>query len=229
MNVKPTFRTWDGEGSLVQFVVSLNLHRRHLQPLQRAGVATNMLPLLEKEARERQATSTGGINPQLVANLPQADKGKSRDQAAEIVGVSARYVSDMKRYSTNEPEIFDLAMKGVINGSLNWWLGDWLNEGEKRYGETYSQAIEVTGHKLENLKQCAWVSGRVKSCTRVHDLTWTHHRHVAHLDEQAQQALLQAAVEHEGVIEKGLNLLSQGYKSRVGLNTSTCYPPLKIG
>lgn len=28
--VAPVFRRWSGEGSLVAFVVSLNLHRRHL-------------------------------------------------------------------------------------------------------------------------------------------------------------------------------------------------------
>ena len=28
--VEPRFRTWEGEGSLIRFIVSLNLHRRHL-------------------------------------------------------------------------------------------------------------------------------------------------------------------------------------------------------
>jgi ParB/RepB/Spo0J family partition protein len=44
----------------------------------------------EEKAKKRQATSTGGSNPQLVVNLPQAEKGKSRDLAAEKLGVSGR-------------------------------------------------------------------------------------------------------------------------------------------
>lgn len=27
-----------------------------------------------------------------------------------------------------------------------WWIGDWLAFGERVYGETYSQAVEATGH-----------------------------------------------------------------------------------
>src|SRR5262245_14218684 len=40
--VEPTYRTWDGKGSLIAFVVSLNLHRRHLNESQRAMVAARL-------------------------------------------------------------------------------------------------------------------------------------------------------------------------------------------
>ncbi|MBF0476970.1 MAG: hypothetical protein HQK59_14295 [Deltaproteobacteria bacterium] len=47
-------------------------------------------------AKERQATSTGGNEPQLVANLPEADKGRAREHAARDWNVSARSVQDAK-------------------------------------------------------------------------------------------------------------------------------------
>lgn len=52
--VEPRYREWDGRGSLVAFVVSLNLHRRHLTSTQCAFVALEILPHLEKEAKERE-------------------------------------------------------------------------------------------------------------------------------------------------------------------------------
>ena len=41
-NTEPRFRAWDGQGSLVSFVVSLNLHRRHLNESQRAMIAAKI-------------------------------------------------------------------------------------------------------------------------------------------------------------------------------------------
>jgi len=43
--VEPRFRTWDGPGTLVDFVLSLNVERRHLTPAQRAAIAVEVLPL----------------------------------------------------------------------------------------------------------------------------------------------------------------------------------------
>ena len=57
--VQPRFHTWDGGGSLVALVISLNLHRRHLISSQRAAVAVEMLPLLEAEAKERYRATVG--------------------------------------------------------------------------------------------------------------------------------------------------------------------------
>lgn len=42
VSIEPQFREWDGEGSAVSFVVSLNLHRRHLNESQRAMVAARL-------------------------------------------------------------------------------------------------------------------------------------------------------------------------------------------
>jgi len=42
---RPQFRTWEKQGSLVSFVVSMNLHRRHLSESQRAIVAAKIANL----------------------------------------------------------------------------------------------------------------------------------------------------------------------------------------
>src|SRR6266498_4352289 len=53
--VEPRTRYWDGRGSLVEFVVSLNLHRRHLDKSQRSMVGLSIEGRLAEEA-ERKST-----------------------------------------------------------------------------------------------------------------------------------------------------------------------------
>ena len=118
LGIEPEYHTWNGAGSLVAFVVSLNLHRRHLTPMQRAGVAVDILPMLEVEAHERYAATVGRPSKsdqkidQISERVPQA-----AEQAATIVGTNRQYVADMKRYKEQAPEVFDLARAGTINGS----------------------------------------------------------------------------------------------------------------
>ena len=54
--VKPRFVEFEGDDP-IGWVVSQNLVRRHLTASQKAVVALDLLPLLEKEAKERQRRS----------------------------------------------------------------------------------------------------------------------------------------------------------------------------
>ena len=110
--VKPKYRTWDGDGSLVSFIVSLNLHRRHLTSSQRAVIALDVLPELKREAKERQGARTD-LN--IVATLPQCDAGKSRDQAANLMNTSARYVQDAKAIADKAPDLLDKVRGGELS------------------------------------------------------------------------------------------------------------------
>jgi len=51
--VEPWFK--ECQGNPVKFWISKNIVRRHLTESQRAAIAVELLPYLEKEARERQA------------------------------------------------------------------------------------------------------------------------------------------------------------------------------
>lgn len=96
----------------VAYVLSANLHRRHLDTTDQAKIGLAVEKLYAAEAKERQATSTGGSKPQLVAELPQAEKGKSRDKAAAVVGVSPRTISDAKRvYESGNQEVIEAVDK----------------------------------------------------------------------------------------------------------------------
>lgn len=108
-------RTWDGQGSLVEFVLSMNLHRRHLTASQRACVATDVLPMLEAEAAERQRASRakpGEQIGQVAEKIPAPNAGESRDKAAAITGVNPHYVTDAKKLKDSKPALYEEVRAG---------------------------------------------------------------------------------------------------------------------
>src|SRR3954452_5080563 len=76
--VEPQFRTWDGKGCLAGFVVSQNLHRRHLNESQRAMIAAGL------------ATRGHGVRG-------KPAKGPTREQGAQ--GELAKRPTDLSLFS----------------------------------------------------------------------------------------------------------------------------------
>jgi DNA modification methylase len=118
LGIEPRTREWDGRGSLVGFVVSLNLHRRHLGESQRAIIGARLKGLYEEEARARQAHGQTAPGKTLGANLRQASKGKASTKAAEAVSVSGRLVeSASKVLREGTPDLVAKVERGELKVS----------------------------------------------------------------------------------------------------------------
>lgn len=84
-----------------------------------------------------------------------------------------------------------------VGRSLNFWIGDWLTYGERRYGESYAQGVELTGAAVESLKKYKAVAERVPIELRVADLTWSHHFAVCYLPHEQRGPMLRLAARFE--------------------------------
>jgi hypothetical protein len=70
-----------------------------------------------------------------------------------------------------------------------WWIGDLLNAGDDRFGESFSQMCEGT-FSTEMLNRYASVARRVPIENRIPTLSWSAHAAVARLPLDLQQRLL---------------------------------------
>jgi len=119
----PRTEVYDGFDATA-FVVSLNLHRRHLSASQLAFVALEIERVEAELAKKRQ-----GTRMDLVTQIAQGsaqnesqrarhaasvlqDKGKAREKAATAVGVAASYVSDAKRIAREAPALAEKIKAG---------------------------------------------------------------------------------------------------------------------
>lgn len=89
-----------------------------------------------------------------------------------------------------------LGKRLLLNGRAHqWWLGDWLNEGEKVYGETYTQAIDETGYEYQTLANMAWVASQFGVSRRRENVPWSLHADAAGLEDTLADELLAEAAE----------------------------------
>lgn len=119
VGVEPRFREWDGGGSLVSFVVSLNLNRRHLNESQRAIVAAEVKIASTRPQKE-------GV--QICTPISQTD-------AAKIFNVSRRSVaSATKVLEQAVPEVVEIVKAGNMS----------VHEAEKVAGYTKRRQKAMT-------------------------------------------------------------------------------------
>lgn len=108
VRVLPRFRTWEANGiSPVSFVISENLHRRHLTPTQRAAISLDAEALFAEEAKKRQ-----GARSDISPKLDESQKGRADEKAAEMFGVSRGYVAEAKRIRDLDPQKFEQLKSG---------------------------------------------------------------------------------------------------------------------
>ena len=54
---------------------------------------------------------------------------------------------------------------GQIEGAIQWWIGDWLNFGEHKYGEMYAQAVDES--QAKSWREYKYVSNAVELSIRM--------------------------------------------------------------
>lgn len=90
-----------------------------------------------------------------------------------------------------------------VEGSVQFWIGDWLNFGKKKYEHgRYKIALNELGYELKTLENISYISESIESSRRREDLGFSHHSEVAPLlPEEQSQWLDKAEQDHLSVRE----------------------------
>jgi 16S rRNA G966 N2-methylase RsmD len=127
--IEPRYREWSGNGSLVLFVVDLNLERRHLTSSQKAMSALEIEQQLAREAENRTGGRPSKIEMIRAKNASDAKPGtilsqvshqmpvvqtKAANQAGAMVGASGTYVKEAKKIVEQAPELKEPVLSGTL-------------------------------------------------------------------------------------------------------------------
>lgn len=100
--VTPRFTEYDGRDAL-QFVISHNLHRRHLSESQRAMVAAKWAKLKR------------GANQHSPIGEPSETETKTRNEAAKLLNVGTSSIDRAKKVINQAPELVDKIESGEMS------------------------------------------------------------------------------------------------------------------
>lgn len=81
-----------------------------------------------------------------------------------------------------------------IGSKTQWWRGDMLLYGERKYGESYAQAVDIHGKSESRLQTYVYVCSKFPMERRRPELSFDHHAEAASLEAREADALLLRAI-----------------------------------
>jgi hypothetical protein len=199
--------------------VSIDIRQAAIADLQEKGAETIELLRLEREVKdeERRLEYQARIGQNLrdfQATLSQRDFTMLLQKFRLSFDKAQDYMRGVQRVQTQAAqETFTRHKNGItINGdftkeewrnelkqvrdtagSVHWQIGDFLVAAEKKWGEMYAEAEEITGFEYDTLRKDRYTASKIEFGRRRPNLSHSHHVEVASYKAEIQDILLKKA------------------------------------
>ena len=104
-----------------------------------------------------------------------------------------------------------------LEKGIQWAIGDWLNYGESRWGDKYTQAVLELPYEAGSLRNMSYVAKRFDASLRSDKLSFSHYKTVAAL-EPAQADDYLARAENEMMSVQDLRELVHNKGSKIKMS-----------
>lgn len=138
--VKPRFEEYTGS-SLIDFVISKNLHRRHLNESQRGVIASKIANLTKGRPTE---------NPQICGFI-------SQPEASKLLNVSPRTIQTIKAVEREAPEFIEHIVEGKMSAN------EALKQVKKQKREEERSRIAEEGAKVSSSERWNVYHGDIRT------------------------------------------------------------------
>lgn len=105
IGVIPLVKEWNNKGSLVDFVMSMNFHRRQMNEAQRGSVGAKVKHIFEADAKKRQI--------ELAGTRPNSDPSFKKSQGNEMPMTSIEAIGENDRSATKAAKLVNSSRSSV--------------------------------------------------------------------------------------------------------------------
>ncbi len=115
----------------------------------------------------------------VLAGLDKAGDAEPVDTVRDIVSIGRARATRMGLVmdeATNRPAWLNIGRDlSVAADGIQWAIGDWLNFGEHKWGDTYKEAEEITGFTKGHLRNLKMYAEAYDLSSRNDKLSFKHH------------------------------------------------------